>query len=137
MIELLAERLPQAFAVYERRRRPLKVGIHLDILVALDGAVTEAELRHALRVYCTNIGYFDRCRIGAVRIDLAGNECGVVTAEQAGHAAEAYGRILAKRARRKATARKQSQKAVQPVQRKRDGFAALREAARRRKAGAA
>ena len=34
IIELLAERWPAAFSVFERRRRPLKVGVHVDILAA-------------------------------------------------------------------------------------------------------
>jgi hypothetical protein len=33
-IAALAARFPRAFFVYERRRRPLKIGIHLDLAVA-------------------------------------------------------------------------------------------------------
>jgi sRNA-binding protein len=40
VLELLAETFPACFSVYEVRRRPLKVGIHTDILKGLDGAVT-------------------------------------------------------------------------------------------------
>jgi ProQ/FINO family len=42
VILLLAERWPAAFKVHEGRRKPLKVGIHLDVMAAIDGAVTAA-----------------------------------------------------------------------------------------------
>jgi sRNA-binding protein len=51
---LLVETWPITFSVYEARRRPLKLGIHLDILAALDGAVTPQELGQALRRYVSN-----------------------------------------------------------------------------------
>src|SRR5262249_34916946 len=35
-IALLAERWPKCFAVYEQRRRPLKIGIDADIMAALE-----------------------------------------------------------------------------------------------------
>jgi ProQ/FINO family len=50
-IELLAETYPRCFFIFEQRRRPLKVGIHHDILAALDGAITPRELGIALRFY--------------------------------------------------------------------------------------
>jgi sRNA-binding protein len=40
VIELLAEQFPKCFAIYERRRRPLRIGIYNELLAALDGAVT-------------------------------------------------------------------------------------------------
>jgi sRNA-binding protein len=40
VIALLAELFPECFSVYEGRRRPLKIGIHRDILAAVDGALT-------------------------------------------------------------------------------------------------
>jgi len=39
LIQQLEERWPRCFAVYERRRRRLKVGIHGDIIAALEGVV--------------------------------------------------------------------------------------------------
>jgi sRNA-binding protein len=56
-IELLAEQFPKCFAVYERRRRPLKIGIYGELLAALDGAVTKRELHAALGVYTSNPEY--------------------------------------------------------------------------------
>jgi ProP effector len=82
VLKLLAERWPAAFSIFEGRRRPLKIGIHLEILAALDGAVTEAELRNALRCFVANPVYRARLVAGAVRIGLAGEPDGVVTAEQ-------------------------------------------------------
>jgi hypothetical protein len=62
----LAERWPRAFAVYQYRRRPLKIGIDNDIAAAA-GAITTDELKAALRFYCGNIGYLLACREGAER----------------------------------------------------------------------
>ena len=60
MLELSAETWPKRFSIYEARRQPLKVGVHHDILAALDGAVTAAELSRALRVYTGNKVYRSR-----------------------------------------------------------------------------
>ena len=49
VIELLAETWPECFSIWEKRRRPLKIGIHRDVLAALDGAVTPVELSRAFR----------------------------------------------------------------------------------------
>jgi ProP effector len=81
VIALLAEQWPKAFSVYEGRRRPLKVGIHNDIL-----SITPPELGKALGAYVANRVYLDRMRAGAVRIDLDGNPAGAVTHAEAEHA---------------------------------------------------
>ena len=73
VIELLAERFPKTFFVHEQRRRPLKVGIHLDLKATLDGALGEREMKLALTIYCRNKCYRAKLRKGAWRIDLAGN----------------------------------------------------------------
>lgn len=83
VIELLAERFPQCFAVYELRRRPLKVGIRDDIVAAINGAIEPRWLNRALSFYTHNVGYLHSLRAGAVRIDLDGNAAGEVTEEQA------------------------------------------------------
>ena len=92
-IMLLTEKWPSAFFMFEQRRRPLKVGIHIDVLAALDGLVTEKELARAMRFYVGNPFYLQRMTAGADRIDLNGVAVGVVTEEQAAVAA----RILASR----------------------------------------
>jgi sRNA-binding protein len=71
-IALLAGRFPNCFVAYEARRQPLKIGIHLDIQAALDGAITALELSNALRFHCGNVGYLYRTRAGTPRIDLDG-----------------------------------------------------------------
>jgi ProQ/FINO family len=86
-IALLAERWPACFHVFERRRRPLKLGIHLEILAALDGAMTPAELTSALRRYTGNHCYLRRMSTGAARIGLDGNPTGTVSTEEAAAAA--------------------------------------------------
>jgi sRNA-binding protein len=83
VIKLLSEKFPAAFSCDERERRPLKVGIHLDILTALKGAVTPSELKNALHIYTSNRFYRAQSQqVGTPRIDLAGNPAGVVTAKQ-------------------------------------------------------
>jgi|SRR5262245_37598511 len=83
-ISLLCERFPRAFARFEQRRQPLKVGIHRDVLAA-GLEVPEKDLKIALRIYVSNRVYRSRLRVGATRIDLNGNPAGVVTPEQVAH----------------------------------------------------
>jgi sRNA-binding protein len=128
VLELLCETFP-AFSLYEARRRPLKIGVHNDIMAALEGAITPRELGIALRFYTSNIGYLRAMRTGAERVGLDGNPAGVVTAEEAANARE---KIAAKS--KKIAARKQAKKATPPpVPLKRDGLAELRAAALRRR----
>jgi ProP effector len=105
-IALLAETWPLCFAIYERRRQPLKVGIRSDILAALDGAATPEELGAALRSYTGNPHYLRAMFIGAPRprIDLDGNPYGEVTAEQAAAAAAKLAGYAAARRRHMAAA---------------------------------
>jgi ProP effector len=88
LIAVLADLWPQAFALYQWRRRPLKIGIDKDIAAAAAGAITATELKIALRSYCSNIAYLSTCKEGADRVDLDGAPAGHVTAEQAARAAQ-------------------------------------------------
>jgi ProP effector len=88
VIELLAERWLAAFVVFEQRRRPLKLGIHNDILAVLDGAIFKKDLKLALGYYTSNSAYLVASQEGAVRVDLDGATAGVVSAEDAKRAAE-------------------------------------------------
>ncbi len=97
MIMLLAERWPACFAVYEKRRKPLKVGIAGDIAATVDTAIRPTELRRALCTYCNAIGYLRSFQVGTARLDLAGNEAGIVTADEAEHARRKLDEVLAKR----------------------------------------
>ena len=60
VLALLAEKWPACFQIFEPRRRPIKVGIHLDILAALGGDVTSAELKSALRLYAATLAICSR-----------------------------------------------------------------------------
>jgi ProP effector len=139
---LLAERWPRCFFIYERRRRPLKIGIHLDILATLDSAVTEIELGTALACYVANRCYRLAMTAGAPRIDLDGNPAGEVTAEQAETARKQLLAAAEKRQRREA-ARKASAPKPAPTPapalpaRKGSSLAELREAGLRRRAAGA
>jgi ProP effector len=128
-LALLCEAFPKAFSVFEQRRKPLKIGIRQDLLVRLDGGLTEIELRQVLRAYTGNRRYRERLLAGAPRFDLDGNPAGMVTAEEEADARKKLAAIEAN-----VTAQKELQKAPQP---KRDGLAELRAAAQRRKEGAA
>jgi len=89
IIGILAEWYAAAFFVYERRRKPLKLGIDHDINVACAGAITVAELKAALRLYCGNVGYLRACtKPGAPRYDLSGNVAGKVSDDEAAHACQ-------------------------------------------------
>jgi len=79
IIELLAETFPKTFFVYAQRRKPLKIGIDRDLVAALDGAVTEHELRLDLGWYCRNRIYRSKLRKGAWRIDFDGKVAGMIT----------------------------------------------------------
>ena len=129
-IALLAETFPRCFSVYQERRRPLKLGIHLDIQAALDGAITPTELHAALGAYCSNQSYLGALRTGAWRLDLNGEPAGVVTTDEEAHAKTALARIKAKRAARAAAAKAQAP----PV--KRLSLADLKAAALARKTNA-
>jgi ProP effector len=104
-IAALAELYPQTFSLYQAKRRPLKAGIHSDLLAT--GAITPKECAAALRVYCNNFAYLRQCtQVGTARIDLAGNTVGHVTIEEAKHARERLNQQSAKcRGRQEAEAK--------------------------------
>jgi sRNA-binding protein len=120
VLGILADKFPACFAIYERRRRPLKLGIHHDIIAALDGAIAPRDLSSALRCYVANAGYLRACTEDADRIDLAGN-AKVTGAEAAGAAArlEHY-----KAKRQRAPARIEPTDSTSPVAKPRKGAVA-------------
>jgi sRNA-binding protein len=127
-IALLAETFPRCFSVYEGRRRPLKIGIHKDILAAVDGALTLPELSKALGAYCSNHVYLGHTRKGAWRLDLDGKPAGTVTADEEAHAKATLVGIRAKKEARAATAPAAAQPAT-PQPPKRLSLADLKAAA--------
>lgn len=93
-LDALKEWFPAAFG----RPRPLKVGIHDDLL-ARAPAISPLELSRALGFYCRTARYLKVLRDGGPRIDLDGNESGpAVTPEQAAGAKAAIDRMKAKKA---------------------------------------
>jgi hypothetical protein len=88
VLVLLCQRWPKCFVRYGARRKPLKVGIHVDIAAALGDAVTADQLKRALGAYVSNPLYLSQLTEGAHRFDLDGNAVGFVTAERAKRALE-------------------------------------------------
>ena len=127
--------------------RPLKIGIHID-LKARCPALSERERGAVLRWYVTRTIYLRACVAVAPRIDLDGNVCGEVTAAEAQHADARLSAILAARARTQelikpraaakpaAPRKKEKPPEEKPAAPRRDGLAALREAARQRRGAA-
>jgi ProP effector len=134
VIALLAKTFPKCFSVYERRRRPLKIGIHRDIKAALDGAITPADLHKALGIYCSNPAYLGHTRTGAWRLDLDGKPAGTVTADEEAHAKATLAGIKAKKEARTAAVKAAAQPAI-PQPPGRLSLADLKAAALARKTG--
>ena len=84
---ILAERFPLAFAAKGSPKRPLKLGIDKDVIAACPD-LTGKQINAAIADYCYGPRYWIAQIEGRPRVDLAGNLDGVVTAEQAKHAAD-------------------------------------------------
>jgi sRNA-binding protein len=82
VIIMLCEKFPACFAMFEQRRKPLALGIHKEIALAMP-ALTKEQISAAMRAYVGNEFYCRACRAGAPRINLLGHEAGVVTAAEA------------------------------------------------------
>jgi sRNA-binding protein len=78
-LPLLCQRWPKCFDL--NNRRPLKIGIAYDLVRELGEAGLRPELKAALNLYCGNPGYLSTLRAGTSRLDLHGNEVGVVSRE--------------------------------------------------------
>ena len=122
VITLLATRFPKTFFVHEAHRRPLKLGIHRDVGAVLGDVVDRRTLHAVLRYYVSNIAYRK-----SDRIDLDGNAAGIVTELEAVNAQKG----VAQRKRKPKTV--ETPPPGKPAPR-RDGLAALKQAAVRRKA---
>ncbi|MEW1781362.1 ProQ/FinO family protein [Arthrobacter sp. NPDC080086] len=80
----LQQHFPQAFPKNPAPKVPLKIGIFADLLAqAPTLALTEAELRDALRTWCRGTRYWACLAEAAPRVDLAGQAAGHVTAAEA------------------------------------------------------
>jgi ProP effector len=105
IIEMLSQKFPACFAVFELRRKPLAIGIHKEIALAMP-ALTEEQIHAVMRVYVTNAAYLRACREGAPRINLMGHEAGVVTSAEADNCAARLAGIKAAKKKKKETKEK-------------------------------
>jgi sRNA-binding protein len=86
-IALFADRWPNCFAVYEKNRKPLKIGIDKEVLAALAGEIAVGDVLAALRIYTGNKVYLKECRAAKDRIGLDGAVAGTVTESEQAYAA--------------------------------------------------
>jgi ProP effector len=120
--------------------RPLKIGIHRDILA--HGILTEDEANAALAMYTRRPMYQRALAAGGVRVDLDGNPAGEVTAEQVQAAERSVAGMEKNRARKakaaaeqRAAAKAEANDATAPAPApKRLGLSELRAAALARRA---
>jgi ProP effector len=115
VIAYIAECFPKCFTL-EGEAKPLKIGIFQDLAARLneDTKVSKTQLRAALRQYTSSWRYLHGVKPGAVRVDLDGNECGVLEQEHVDHAqqtlAESKARV-AERRKEQAEKAREEQKA--------------------------
>lgn len=90
IVAYLVEKFPACF-VAEGEAKPLKIGIFQDLAERLadDARVSKTMLRSALRQYTSSWRYLHGVKAGAIRVDLDGNECGILTEEHVTHAKQA------------------------------------------------
>jgi ProP effector len=126
--------------MFQGRRRPLKIGIRLDIS---EGLIEAKLLSLALERYTRNTGYLKALKPAAARIDLHGNPVGEVS-ERDARGAQGLLALRWKREREKRAARQQAERAARKaaqqaarepenVPKQPDGLAALKAAAQQRK----
>jgi sRNA-binding protein len=143
-LEMLCARFPNCFVMFERQRRPLKVGIRGDIVLAIgEDAIDLKLLGPALKLYTHNYFYrLAQARPGATRIDLDGNAAGAVSEVDATSAARDVAAWKAKAALRRQLAMRKPrpEPVIEPVIEplppqppRRLGLADLRAAAARRR----
>jgi ProP effector len=100
-IRKLQNRFPQAFPKKPAPKVPLKVGIFKDLVAqAEELALTEAELRDAIKIWCRGSRYWSCLVEGAPRVDLGGAAVGEVSAEDGVRARNSESNRAAKAARR-------------------------------------
>jgi sRNA-binding protein len=113
-IVLLCEKFPAAFFMFEQRRKPLALGIHKEVALAMP-ALTAEQIKAAMRFYVSNEFYCRACREGAPRINLLGHEAGVVTAAEADNAVARIAGIKEWRKKKKAAAKEAAARAKAEV----------------------
>ena len=102
IIAALAERFPACFSL-DRYRKPLKVGIHDEVLAALPD-VPAKQVGLALMVYTSSSRYLLACtKEGRPRVGLTGEEVGHVTADEAENARQRLEQVTAAEAEKRLT----------------------------------
>ena len=101
-----AKSYPKAFSGVTVQ--PLKTGIHEDL--AAEGGLPDHWIRRALAGYVRSPRYLRVLKTGAVRMDLAGNNAGFVTEEDAQHAREQLEEIRQQRLEKDKAIREQEEK---------------------------
>jgi ProP effector len=140
----LCDRFPETFS--RREPQPLKVGVHADLLAALDGTVEPRDLKSALAGYTSSARYLRTLSAGASRIGLDGKPAGTVAPEVEAVATARLAEVLKATAARakvapgkgpEPAARAPTAENSKPSAPKRLSLADLREAGRRRREAAA
>ena len=87
VIAYLVEIFPKCFTA-KGEAKPLKIGIFQDLAERLtdDDKVSKTLLRTALRQYTASWRYLHGAKVDAIRVDLDGNDAGVLDAEHVEHA---------------------------------------------------
>jgi ProP effector len=119
-IATLTELFPGCF--FNRRRKPLKVGIHDEVLAALAGSGTRPALAGAtakqvglaLKIYTSNSGYLRCIREGAGRVGLGGEVTGHVTADEAENAKQRLAQRAKPAIKAKPASETRSPQAIRP-----------------------
>lgn len=88
IIALLVTKFPLCFSL-EGQAKPLKVGVFQDLAEQLteEDNVSKTRLRQALRHYTSSWRYLKSIKVGAFRVDLAGEQVAEIDQEQADFAA--------------------------------------------------
>jgi ProP effector len=88
------EHFPNTFFKKSHQVKPLKIGIFDDIIAFYERLETppfsKKSLREALSYYSASPAYLMCQKAGSVRVDIYGNEVGLVTPEQAHYAYQRY-----------------------------------------------
>lgn len=138
MRERLMEAYPKCFMPFGEIKRPLKIGIHQDLLDFASDAYEMRDVRRALADYVTGKGYYRAILPGAIRVDLNGEPAGVVGEGAAFDAARKLRKIerrefAAKREAERVAAKAEAEKrAAEKAARKAESEAAAKRAAEKR-----
>jgi ProP effector len=112
VIEYLAEKFPLCFSL-KGEAKPLKVGLFQDLSERLndDTQISKTQIRAAMRRYTNSWRYLKCMKVGAERVDLDGNACGVLEEQHVQHAQEKL-----KESQKKFQEKKKAQQAIKSEQ---------------------